>query len=206
MFTVGFRPLALGAGCLLLLTSPAFAKPAARCPQLVDAQGDQSPSDDAAADLRSVALTSDATSLRLVIRYQGEQEVSTPVSGHVYDVGLGGAVAAEASIAPGGNIFSLQRISGGYSDGGGASSSRSSTLIGRLSGYVDTATHTVHMSVPYALARDVFRPGDRLTVTSAVDSSYAGPTVPVVEGRPIVRTHSDYSDVTANYKLGSLGC
>lgn len=195
----------VAAGCLLL-AQPAFgANGKQACPQLVDRLGDQSPPSDPAADLRSVALTSYSKSVTVVIGYQGEQVAATPLSGHTYAVVLNtgeGAVQAWAFVSPSGNRFRLYRTARAGSDDNNVSALSSA---GEPTGYVDSGTHTVRMSIPYAMAPDILRAGGRLTVTAAVSVAYITPPIPVT-GAFFASNGSDDSDAPSGYRLGSRGC
>jgi hypothetical protein len=193
--------------CSALLGAPATGNAAApACPQLVDARGDAQPSNDAAADLVSVAARSDARRLTLVVRYAGEPAGQAPVQGHAYVVSLSdgeGVVRAWADVAPTTKTFTLYRAT--TSQGSGGASADAGTAIGPIEGRVDPAAHTITMTVPYALAPDVLRRGGRITLDVMLTNAVMLPGTAATEHAAIWNS-SDLSDEPAKYRLGTKGC
>jgi hypothetical protein len=194
------------AACLVLLAPGVGTAAPARCPQLVDPAGDQNPVTDPAADLLGVALGSDRSSLRLLLRYAGEQQEATPVTGHDYSVDLNtgeGGLTAQALVSPTGPSFALYRH--GPSAGDENASASGGTGVGRLQGVVDAKAHTVTMTIPFAMAADLLRPRQALTVSASVFTSVMSPDIEPA-GRAFTGQGSDRSDAPVVYRLGTKSC
>jgi hypothetical protein len=198
------RPL-LVAGIVLLPTSGWATAAPPRCPQLVDPAGDQNPSDDAAADLLSVAVGSDRTSVTVVLRYAGEQPSPTPLNGHEYTVDLNtgeAGLTVDALSSPTGTDFAVYRHTVSESESG--SSASGGTGIGRPAGRLDTNAHTVTMTVPFAMAADILRPRQQLDVSARVSVSVITPAV--AGDRAFAGNGSDQSGSSVGYRIGVHSC
>ena len=196
----------LVAACLVLLAPGVGTAAPARCPQLVDPAGDQNPVTDPAADLISLSLASDRSALRLVLRYAGEQPAATPLNGHDYDVDLNtgeGGLTAQALVSPTGPSYALYRR--GRSAGDSNTSASGGTGVGRLQGIVDTKAHTVAMTIPFAMAPDLLRPRQALSVSASVFTSVMSPDIEPA-GRAFTGQGSDASDAPIGYRLGAKSC
>jgi hypothetical protein len=191
---------------LLLLASGTGIAAQPACPQLRDPVGDQTAATDQAADLVSVALSSRTAAVTLVLGYAGEQAAPSPVHGHTYVVGLADGEAtlqAWADVAASDTSFTLYRGAGTAGDSNASGSA--GVAVGHLAGRVDTAAHTVTMTVPFALVPDVLRPGRRLDVTATVSTSIITPEIPVT-GHVFATEGTDQSDAPTSYRLGAKGC
>ena len=198
------RPL-LVAGCLLL-PAPGWATAAPpHCPQLIDPAGDQNPSDDAAADLLSVAVGSDRTSVTVALRYAGEQSSQTPLNGHEYTVDLNtgeAGLTVDALVSPTGSDYAVYRHAVSESESG--SSASGGTGIGRPAGRLDITTHTVTMTIPFAMAADILRPRQQLEVSARVSVSVITPAV--AGDRAFAGNGSDQSSSAVDYRVGVRSC
>jgi hypothetical protein len=200
------RRAALAAAWLLLLTPGIGTASSARCPQLTDPTGDQVPVTDPAADLVSLALGSDRSTLTLVLRYAGEQPSETPVSGHDYLIDLNtgeGGLTAQALVGAGEASFALYRHA--VSEGDSNASASGGTGIGRLQGRVDARLHAITMTIPFAMASDLLRPRQLLSVSASAATSSTTPEI-AGAGRPFVSRGSDQSDTPVDYRIGVGSC
>jgi hypothetical protein len=198
------RPLVI-AGCVLLPSAGWASAAPPHCPQLVDPAGDQNPSDDAAADLLSVAIGSDRTSVTVVLRYAGEQPSQTPLNGHEYTVDLNtgeAGLTVDALTSPTGTDFAVYRHTVSESESG--SSASGGTGIGRPAGRIDTNAHTVTMTVPFAMAPDILRSRQQLAVSGRVAVSVITPAV--AGDRAFAGNGSDQSTGAVGYRIGVRSC
>ena len=198
----GWRLAALGVGATVVVTAvPVAAAPTCIADPAGDYHAELAPLGDPSADLLSADVSARRGLLTATLRLAA-LDAAPPVLGHRYDVYVTNGertVSLTAHVDNGRGSFSLVEV-----DGSSDSGASLGTVLGPISGRLDAARSTIHLSVEQE--RLGFAARQRVVVSARTWRSVGTMNTAPDPGRASTYAQMDDSDRTAPYTLGAGGC